>query len=264
VQVRLFEPDGGSEEGNLARIRALMSPRTRVVQVSHVTCTTGLVLPVRAIAELAHAHDCWFHIDGAQSVGMIPVDLAAIGCDSYAFSGHKWLGGPHETGALFLRRSRLDDVAPTGIGAYSGEVTTLPGELTYRPAAARHEYGTRSAAAIVGLAEAVRWQEGIGRERIAARGHELTSQLMEAVRATHGLEVLTPNNPALRASIITIRHPRADAARLFNYLFKEHRLRCRPVTEQNLQAVRISTHIFNSHSDCLRIGSALRASVQAL
>jgi selenocysteine lyase/cysteine desulfurase len=264
VQVRLFEPDGTSDEANLARIRELMSPRTRVVQVSHITCTTGLVLPVRAIAELAHSRDCWFHIDGAQSVGMIPVDLAAIGCDSYAFSGHKWLGGPHETGALFLRRARLEDVAPTGIGAYSGEVTTLPGELTYRRAAARHEYGTRSAAAIVGLAEAVRWQEAIGRERIAARGHELASQLMEGLRTTEGIEVLTPGNPAMRGSIITVRHPRADAARLFNYLMKEHRLRCRPVTEQNLQAVRISTHIFNSHSDCFRIGSALRASIQAL
>jgi selenocysteine lyase/cysteine desulfurase len=264
VRVRQFEPDAGSEAGNVARIRELMSPRTRVIQVSHVTCTTGLVMPVREIAELAHARDCWFHIDGAQSVGMIPVDLAAIGCDSYAFSGHKWLGGPHETGALFLRRDRLDDVAPTGIGAYSGEITTQPGELTYRRAAARHEYGTRSAAAIVGLAEAVRWQEAIGRERIAARGRELSSQLMEALAATEGIEVLTPKNLAMRASIITVRHPRADAGRLFGYLLKEHRLRCRPVTEQNLQAVRISTHIFNSHSDCLRIGSAVRASVRAL
>lgn len=264
VKVRQFEPDAGSEAGNVARIRELMSPRTRAIQVSHITCTTGLVMPVREIAELARAQNCWFHIDGAQSVGMIPVDLAAIGCDSYAFSGHKWLGGPHETGALFLRRARLDDVAPTGIGAYSGEVTTLPGELTYARAASRHEYGTRSAAAIVGLAEAVRWQDAIGRERIAARGHALASQVMESVQAMEGIEVLTPKNPAMRASMITVRHPRADAARLFNYLMKEHRLRCRPVTEQNLQAVRISTHIFNSHSDCLRIGSALRASVHDL
>ena len=158
----------------------------------------------------------------------------------------------------------MDDVAPTGIGAYSGEITTQPGELTYRRAAARHEYGTRSAAAIVGLAEAVRWQEAIGRERIAARGRELSSQLMDALAATEGIEVLTPKNLAMRASIITVRHPRADAGRLFGYLLKEHRLRCRPVTEQNLQAVRISTHIFNSHSDCLRIGSAVRASVRAL
>ncbi|HRG57125.1 MAG TPA: aminotransferase class V-fold PLP-dependent enzyme, partial [Lacunisphaera sp.] len=72
VVVKLFEPDHASAEGNLARIRDLISPRTKVIQVSHVTCTDGLVFPVAAIAELARARGIWFHIDGAQSAGMFP------------------------------------------------------------------------------------------------------------------------------------------------------------------------------------------------
>lgn len=264
VAVRLFEPDPSGADANLARLRALVSPRTRVIQVSHITCTTGLVFPVAAIAEFARARGVWFHVDGAQAAGMIPLDLAALGCDSYAFSGHKWLGGPHETGVLWLRRDRLEAVAPTGIGAYSGELPALPGELRYHGAASRHEYGTRNAALIAGLAAAVRLQEQIGRDRIAARGRELATLLLDGLSTTDGLEVLTPRAGDLRASLTTVRHARADAGKLYGYLLQQHRLRCRPVTEQNLGAVRISTHVFTSRADCERVIAALRAAARDL
>jgi len=264
VVVKLFEPDPASAEGNLARILALVTPRTKVIQVSHITCTTGLVFPVASIAEFARARGIWFHIDGAQAAGMIPLDLHRLGCDSYAFSGHKWLGGPHETGVLYLRRDRLEAVAPTGIGAYSGELPQLPGELKYLGAAARHEYGTRNAALVAGLAAAVRFQEQIGRDRIAAHGRELADLLIDGCARIAGIELLTPPAPGLRASITTIRHARADAHKFFGYLMEKHRLRCRPVTEQDLGAVRISTHVFTAAADCERIIAAVRAAARDL
>lgn len=264
VVPRLFEPDPVSAEGNLARIRALLSPRTRVIQVSHITCTTGLVFPVAAIAELARARRLWFHVDGAQAAGMIPVNVAATGCDSYAFSGHKWLGGPHETGGLFIRRDRLEAVAPTGIGAYSGELPQLPGEIKYFGAASRHEYGTRNAALVAGLAEAVRLQEHLGRDRIAAHGAGLAAAVSEEAAGLPGFAVLTPRGADLRASLVTFRHARAGADRLFGYLLKTHGLRCRPVTEQGLDAVRVSCHVFNSRADAGRVIAALRAAARDL
>lgn len=264
VVVRLFEPDPASAAGNLARILALVTPRTRVIQVSHLTCTTGQVLPVQVLAGAARERGIWLHVDGAQAAGMIPLDLHALGCDSYAFSGHKWLGGPHETGVLYLRRDRLEAVAPTGIGAYSGELPDLTGEIKYAGAASRHEYGTRNAALIAGLGAAVQLQEQIGRERIAAHGAGLATQLHEELGRVDGLEVLTPADPALRGSIVTIRHARADAGKFFGYLVEKHRLRCRPVTERNLGAVRISTHVFNSAADCARVVAAARAAVREL
>ena len=103
IRVKLFEPDPTSAAGNLERIERLITPRTRVIQVSHVTAPTGIRMPVEEIARLAHDRGCWFHVDGAQSAGMIPVDVHAIGCDSYATSGHKWLGAPHGTGILYVR-----------------------------------------------------------------------------------------------------------------------------------------------------------------
>jgi len=264
VVVRVFEPDNSSAEANLARIRELVTPKTRVIQVSHVTCTTGLVMPVAAIAEFARARGIWFHVDGAQAAGMIPLNFAALGCDSYAFSGHKWLGGPHESGVFYLRRDRLDEVAPTGIGAYSGELCLLPGEIKYSATAARHEYGTRNAGLALGLVAAVQLQEEIGRDRVAAHGHELATQLQAEFTRIEGITLLTPRAEGLRGSITTIRHPRADAHQFFDYLLKQHRLRCRPVTEQDLGAVRISTHVFNSSAENERIIAAVRASVRDL
>jgi selenocysteine lyase/cysteine desulfurase len=264
VIVRLFEPDPASPDANLARIRALVTPRTRVIQVSHVTCTTGQVMPVAAIAEFARGRGIWCHLDGAQAAGMVPLDLPALGCDSYAFSGHKWLGGPHESGVLYLRRERLDAVAPTGIGAYSGELNQLPGEIRYSAAASRHEYGTRNAGLALGLVAAVQLQEEIGRPRIAAHGRELAAELQEEFARLDGITLLTPRVDGLRASITTIRHARADAHRFFGYLLEKHRLRCRPVTEQELGAVRISTHVFNSSAENRRIIAAVRASVRDL
>ena len=156
VVVRIFEPANESPEENVRRILALITPRTRVIQVSHITCTNGLVLPVAEIAAMTRARGIWFHVDGAQAIGMIPLNLAAMGCDSYAASGHKWLGAPHETGLLYIRRNRWNDVAPTGIGSYSAEVNWLPGDIEYAPGAWRHEYGTRNAATIEAVAEAMR------------------------------------------------------------------------------------------------------------
>ena len=264
VRVKLFEPSPDSAEENLARIRALVTPRTKVIQVSHITCTDGLVMPVRAIAEFAASRGIWCHIDGAQAVGMIPVNLAALGCDSYAFCGHKWLGGPLESGAVFIRHSRLEAVAVTGIGAHSGELPFLPGEFQYVDGAARHEYGTRNAGLILGLAEAVRFQQQIGVERIAAYGRELATFLHVELSKISGVTVLTSARPELRASMVTIAHPRASAGDFFTYLVKTHRLRCRPVTEQKLNAVRISTHVFNSAAECERVVAGVRAAMRDL
>ncbi len=264
IRVRLFEPDPASAEGNLARIRALVTPRTKVIQVSHITCTTGLLFPVQAIAELAHAHGIWFHIDGAQSAGMIPVDLAAIGCDSFATSGHKWLGAPHETGVLFLRRDKLDQVALTEAGAYSGELPRLPGQITLTPAASRHEYGTRSAGLVVGVAEAVKFQQEVGRERIAAHGRELATVLQHELAGARDITVLTPSADDLRGAITTFRHARASAEKFFGYLWSKHQLRCRPVTEQGLEAIRVSTHMFNTRADCDRVIAAVYAAAHDL
>jgi selenocysteine lyase/cysteine desulfurase len=260
VTVRLFEPDSREPAGNVARIAALMTSRTRVVQVSHVTAPTGILMPVAEIAALCRGRGVWFHIDGAQSAGMLPFTLRETGCDSFATSGHKWLGGPLETGVLFVRRDRINEVAAAHVGAYSGELDELPGELRIADTAMRYEYGTRNVAAALGLAEAVRFQERIGRARIAARIRGLADRVHAGLARLPGVEVLTPEAPALRAAMVTFRTAKIPYDQLFGRLLREHAMRTRPVTEQKLNALRVSTHLFNSPAEC----DALVAAVEKI
>jgi len=258
IEVKIFEPDPASAEGNLERIEALITPRTRVIQVSHVTAPTGIRLPVESIAAMAADRGIWFHVDGAQSAGMFPVDVRSIGCDSYATSGHKWMGAPHGTGILFVRQERLDEVTPTEVGAYSESEYELPDVFQYTPTAQRYEPGTRDAASVIGIVAAVEFLESIGMERVARYGQDLARYLQAALREIAGVEVLTPVDSALSGSMTTFKTAKMPYDELNQFLSEEWQLRCRIVSERGLDAVRVSTHIFNSRADCDRVVEATR------
>jgi len=269
VVVKLFEPDTQTVEGNLARIRALITPRTKVIQISHLTAPTGILLPSAEIAKLAHAHGIWFHVDGAQSAGMFPFTMADIGCDSYATSGHKWMGAPHETGILFIRKDRNEEVIPISAGSYTGPIPMdsdnlliADANMTYAKNATRHEYGTRSAANILGVAAAIDFHHKVGRDRIAAHGRTLATQLREGLHKIPSIEVLTPESPEMCASIMGFRTPRISYRDLLVQLAEEHRFRLRPVSEQGLDSVRVSTHLFNSAQECELLLGAINDNVR--
>jgi selenocysteine lyase/cysteine desulfurase len=265
IKVRVFEPDPSSAAGNLERIEAIITERTRVIQVSHVTAPTGIRFPVEEIARLARDRGIWFHIDGAQSAGMFPIDLKAIGCDSYATSGHKWMGAPHGTGILYVPEERLDDVAPTEVGAYSdrGEGGfVIPDILEYTPKAQRYEPGTRNAALIAGIVEAVRFLERIGMERVAKRGQTLARRLQDGLRELPGVAILTPSDPTLSGSITTFKSDRVPYNVLFTQLLEKHNMRCRVVTEEGLDALRVSTHVFTAVEEVDRLIAATREILQ--
>ncbi len=262
IRVKIFEPDPTNAEGNLQRIADAITPRTRVLQVSHVTAPTGLRFPVREIARLARDRGLWFHVDGAQAVGMVPVDLAEIGCDSYAASCHKWMGGPHGTGVLYVREDRLDEVAPTESGAYSDARYELPDTFAYTPTARRYEPGTRDAAQVAGIVAAVAFLEQIGMARVATYGQRLARYLQGRLRQIDGVTVLTPEDPALSASMTTFKTDRVRYDDLNGFFARDFKLRCRVVTERGLDALRVSTHLFNDTAECDRVVEATLAALR--
>lgn len=259
ICVKVFKPDPTSAAGNVERIEALLTPRTRVIQVSHITAPTGIRMPVLEVAALAAERGIWFHIDGAQSAGLIPVDLEATGCDSYATSGHKWMGAPHGTGLLYVRHDRQDEVWPTEVGAYSADDAAFlhPERFEYVPDARRYEPGTRDTASIVGLGEAVALLTDIGMERVAARASFLAQYLQRSLRQIPGVGILTPADPALSAGITTLKADRVPFRELYA-AYRAAQMRCRIVTEQGLDAVRVSTHLFNSEEECDRVVAVTR------
>ncbi|MEM6338281.1 MAG: aminotransferase class V-fold PLP-dependent enzyme, partial [Bacteroidota bacterium] len=203
IVVKAFTPSNQSIQENLDRIDALRTPRTKAVQVSHVTAPTGIKMPAREVAEWAHQYGIWAHVDGAQTAGMLPVALHEIDCDSYAACGHKWMGGPHGTGVLYVKQDRQDDLTSTEIGAYTGTFT-IPGsagggEYVIDSTAVRYEAGTRNAALIVGLAAAVDFLTSIGMERVGTHGRDLARQLAAGLAEMPGVDVLTPRDEALAA-----------------------------------------------------------------
>lgn len=259
VVVKIFDPAGGSEEDIMTRIEELVTDRTRVIQVSHVTAPTGILLPVNDIARLAQDRGCWFHIDGAQSAGMVPLNLHNIGCHSYATSGHKWLGAPHGTGVLYIKQDRLDEVVPTEVGAYSDAGYSLPESFTLIPTARRHESGTRNAPLVAGVRSACDFMSAIGMDRVRQRGLDLTAQLRRGLEGHSGLEILTPESDNLHGSILTFRPLSKDFLAVNRQLGSEHRLRLRIVTEVDLNAIRVSLHVFNSEDDVDRVIEGVRA-----
>ena len=259
IRVRVFEPDPASAAGNLERIESLISGRTRVIQVSHLTAPTGIKMPVAEIAALAKDRSIWFHIDGAQSAGAFPFNLKEIGCDSYATSGHKWMGAPHGTGLLYIREERQDEVMPTEVGAYSDNgIYDIPGQLEYNPTAQRYEPGTRDASSIEGMVAAVHFLQHIGMQRVAAYDQHLARYLQAALREIPGAHVLSPEDPTLTAGITTFKLDAMGYQDLYRLLAVDYKLRCRVVTEQGLDAIRVSTHIFNNTEECDRVIEAVK------
>ena len=257
IKVKIFDPDPHTMEESVSRIQNLITPRTRVIQVSHITAPTGILFDIKAIGKLAREHGIWFHVDGAQTAGMIPVNLQDMNCDSYATSGHKWMGGPRGTGILYIKKDRLDDVECSHIGGHSVHDYQLPDQISYRPGAVRHEYGTRNTELVAGLKRAIEFQNEIGVKRIEAYGSELATYLRQGLADIPGIRILTPSDPAMRRSITTFAHEKVPFNELTSRLMGEYRLRCRQVTERGLNAVRVSTHIFNSRQDCDQVIEAV-------
>ena len=160
IRLRVFEPSLRSAQENLDRIERLITPRTRVLSLPHVTTTTGQVMPVEDIGALARYHGLWYFLDGAQAPGMMPVDVGRIGCHAYATSGHKWLLGPKGTGLVYVHDEALETIRPRWVGAHSagGQPDMIyTGEFHFDEGAQRYEFGTVSVPLFIGLGASMRF-----------------------------------------------------------------------------------------------------------
>jgi selenocysteine lyase/cysteine desulfurase len=261
IVVKTFTPSAQSAAENLARIEALLTPRTRALSISHVTCATGQVLPVEAIGDLARAHKLWYFVDGAQSAGHLPVDVKRIGCHAYATSGHKWLLGPKGTGLLYVSREAQDVIEPKFVGAYSASgkwdmIST--GDFEFTPTAQRYEYGTVSAPLFVGLEAALDFLQTIGVDKVWAHNHAMAAHLKEGLNRL-GATVLSPQDPAEHSGIITFKIDQMPYQKLQGFLAKEYKLRTRGIYEGGLDGLRISLHLYNSFEEVERVLAGVEA-----
>jgi cysteine desulfurase / selenocysteine lyase len=164
-------PIDDAGEVDMEAFERLLSPRTRIVSVSHVSNALGTVNPVRRMCELAHAAGALAMVDGAQAVSHLPVDVRAIGCDFYAFSGHK-VYGPSGVGALYGRAALLEAMPPWQGGGDMIASVTFEGS-TWNELPYKFEAGTPNIAGGIALGAAIDWVERVGLEKVAAHEHDL-------------------------------------------------------------------------------------------
>jgi cysteine desulfurase/selenocysteine lyase len=165
----------------------LLGPRTRVVAVTHVSNVTGAITPLDRVVARAHAAGALVLVDGAQAVPHLPVDVAALGCDFYAFSGHKAYA-PTGIGALYARAAVLERLPPWQGG---GEMILSVSfeRSTFQDIPHRFEAGTPNVAGAVGLAAAIDWLDGLDRAAAAAHERALAQQAAAELARLPGVRV---------------------------------------------------------------------------
>ncbi len=252
IVLKTFEPASTQEE-NLKLISGLISSKTKVLAIPHVTCTTGHVFPIRELCELARSRGVFSAIDGAHGAGSLELNVKNLGCDFYAGCCHKWMNGPSGTAFLYVKEDLLDVLQPYQIGGASDsgwDMTTDPPSLKgYAPSAHRYDYGTQSTALMKGVAAAIDFQEELGREKIESRIRELNQYLYEGVLSMGSrIEMLTSPEPESRISMVSFR-PKNVTYQLAGNELGKLGFRIRQVPEGGVNAIRVSTHIYNSKSE---------------
>jgi selenocysteine lyase/cysteine desulfurase len=248
VRVTLIPPPVTAE-----RVEAAVSPRTRLVALSHVDWTSGEVLPLEEICILARERDVLTLVDGAQSVGAIPVDAPATGADMYAFTGHKWVLGPEGMGAFYVRPGC--DVPSANVGFISlpdPSAFDAGGGYELRADARRFEASTMSPALAAGFAaaaEAAHERGEAGFEGIRHRADLLMGLLSEMPR-------LSLRSPRPAQSGLVSFEVEGVAAKEVAERLLEKRFVLRYLPEPN-SYVRASTHLFNTEEEIEGLAKAV-------
>jgi len=237
------------DSGEVVEIfRRALTPRTRVISVSHVNFTNGLVMPVRALVELARPRGIILVVDGAHPPGMMPVDLRALDPDFYASSPHKWLLAPQGSGLLYLRAEWRTRLWPTlASGGWDD------------PKLGAHRFnhlGTFDESRMAGLLAALRFHAAVGSERVFARIRELRSALRMQLAELPGIELMTPAQDELSAGLLSFRTPRPALA-LQEALASAANIRTRVIGEYDYGWLRLSPHVYTRPAELERTVAAI-------
>jgi cysteine desulfurase/selenocysteine lyase len=194
----------------------LLSPRTRLVAAAHVSNVLGTINPTADIVRRGHEAGAMVLLDGAQAAPHLPLDVAAIGCDFYVFSGHKMLG-PTGIGVLYGRRETLERLEP-GMGGSEMIKEVWIDHAQWNELPWRFEPGTPPIAEAVGLHAAVEYLGKLDMARVEAHERELCRLTLEALETIPGVTLFGPRNPELKGAVVAFNvegiHPHDGAALL--------------------------------------------------
>lgn len=262
ARLRFLDVDD-EERLDLSALGDLLTERTRLVSLGHVSNAVGTINSVREIAERAHGVGAVVVLDGAQSAPHLPLDVAALGCDFFAFSGHK-MCGPTGTGGLWGRRELLEAMPPFHGGGDMIDRVELE-RSTYAPLPHRFEAGTPNIAGVIGLGAAAEYLSSVGIEAVRAHELELLGYALERLGEIPDLRVYGPRDLGERSGVISFTladvHPH-DLATILDSEGVAIRAghHCAQPLMRRLgvsATARASFYLYNTHSDVDRLVEAL-------
>ena len=194
-----FAPIDENGDIIINKLKELITTRTKIIAVTHLSNVTGTIVPIKEIVEIAHKKNIPVLVDGCQSVPHINVDVSDLDCDFYAFSGHK-VYGPTGVGILYAKKKWLEKLPPfIGGGAMINEVRK--DKITYATPPEKYEAGTMPTAEVITFNEAIKFIESIGMNNLMIHEKEITNYALEKLKRINSLKII--GNPKNNAGVIS-------------------------------------------------------------
>ncbi|MDX9819356.1 MAG: aminotransferase class V-fold PLP-dependent enzyme [Desulfococcus multivorans] len=252
----LTAPAAPTPDAFFEALLAMVTSRTRLITLSAVHWCTGMPLPLARIGELCRDRDIRFVVDGAQGVGMQPMDVRRMNIDFMAFSAWKWLMGPLGLGVLYIAEKRLTELDPVFVGTSSVvmDEVYLPYKSDFKPTADRFTFSTPSIGDWVYFLAALTYLEQIGFDKVRDRIFELAEYLKQRLRNI-GFQVLSDRFPDHPTGIVVCEKPGVQSGPMVQRLAEQ-----KVVAAERLGRIRFSPHIYLSE---YQIDAAARSLSQA-
>ncbi|MBI4477430.1 MAG: aminotransferase class V-fold PLP-dependent enzyme [Acidobacteria bacterium] len=226
-----------------------LAANTRLLAITHLTNTAGDLLPANELCRIARKRGVLSLVDGAQSFGLLDVDLSVMQPDFYTGSGHKWPCGPRETGVLFVNKNVSTKVWASIISAGAGPIGA---------SRALESMGQRDDAAIAAFADALAFQTTIGRAMIEKRSRHLAQALIEGVRKIDGVRLWTSPDPSRSVAVVTLQPGSLDVRKLSAALYQKDQIAGATRGGSDRPGLRFSPHFYNTMEEIERTVGAIR------
>ena len=239
------DPQGDAEI--VALYAAALTPRTRLLMVSHMVNVTGQILPVRTIVDMAHGRGVPVMVDGAHTFAHLDFRIPDLGADYYGASLHKWLGTPLGAGILYVRRDRIRSLWPiyADLGMADDDIRKL------------NHTGTHPVHTDLGILGAIDFHEAIGIARKEARLRYLQRYWTARVRGRRNVVVNTPSDPQRSCAIANVGITGMAPAELAQALMEKYRIWTVAIDFENVHGVRVTPHLFTSTGELDQLVTAL-------
>jgi cysteine desulfurase / selenocysteine lyase len=256
-------PSDDAGELDVEALESMIDQRVKLIAITHVPTNGGLVNPAAEIGRIARAHGIPYLLDACQSVGQMPIDVAAIGCDMLSTTGRKYLRGPRGTGFLYVRHGILDRLEPPFLDLQAARWVE-PDRYEMRPDARRFENWERNVTGQLGLGAAVDYALGWGLADIAGRIERLAADLRGRLAEIPGVSVRDRGRRPCGIVTFTVE---GKPARDIVAILRARRINCHSSgpslvdvrAGQLLDLVRASVHYYNTEEEVARFAAAVAA-----